>query len=143
MTVYRERLWAPWTLYLATALVIPASLLVFLPINVTVGVIVAIGMYAAAVALLIVLAPVVEVTDTEFRAGRARLPRSAVGDVTGFVGAAATTQRGPALDARAWILFRGYVRDVVRVQVADAADPTPYWLVSVRHPEKVVEALSA
>ncbi|MFZ7087909.1 DUF3093 domain-containing protein [Curtobacterium sp. RRHDQ10] len=141
MTVYRERLWAPWTLYLATALVIPASLLVFLPINRTVGVVVAIGMYAGAVVLLQLFASVIEVTDTEFRAGRARLPRSVVGEVVGYTGPAATTQRGPSLDARAWVLFRGYVRDVVKVQVVDDQDPTPYWLVSVRHPERVVEAL--
>ncbi|MGN7191339.1 MULTISPECIES: DUF3093 domain-containing protein [unclassified Curtobacterium] len=143
VTVYRERLWAPPALYLATALVIPASLLVFLPISVLAGVLVAIGMYAGVVVLLGVLAPVVEVTDTEFRAGRAHLPRGLVGAVTAYQGAEATTQRGPKLDARAWTLFRGYVRGVVKVEVADPADPTPYWLVSVRHPERVVEALRA
>jgi hypothetical protein len=141
VTVYRERLWAPPILYLATALVIPASLLVFLPINRAVGVGTAIGMYAAALVLLHVLAPVIEVTDTEFRAGRAHLPRTAIGEVNGYDGGAATTQRGPALDARAWTLFRGYVHGVVRVAVADDQDPTPYWLVSVRHPDRVVAAL--
>lgn len=143
MTVYRERLWAPPALYLATALVIPASLLVFLPISVTTGILVAIGMEIGVLVLLWALAPVVEVTDTEFRAGKARLPRSAVGEVAGFTGPAATTQRGPALDARAWTLFRGYVHGVVRVEVRDDADPTPYWLVSVRDPQAVTRALRA
>ncbi|MBT2500981.1 DUF3093 domain-containing protein [Curtobacterium sp. ISL-83] len=141
MTLYRERLWAPPALYLATALVIPASLLVFLPINVLTGVLVAIGMELGVLVLLWVLAPVVEVTDTEFRAGRAHLPRALVGDVSGYDGAEATKQRGPVLDARAWTLFRGYVHGVVRVEVRDDADPTPYWLVSVRHPDRVVAAL--
>ncbi|WIB27785.1 DUF3093 domain-containing protein [Curtobacterium sp. MCSS17_015] len=141
MTVYRERLWAPPALYLATALVIPASLLVFLPISVTAGVVVAIAMELAVLVLLWVLAPVVEVTETEFRAGRAHLPRTAVGEVAGFTGAAATKQRGPELDARAWTLFRGYVSGVVKVEVRDDADPTPYWLVSVRHPDAVTRAL--
>ncbi len=141
MTLYRERLWAPPALYLATALVIPASLLVFLPISVLAGVLVAIGMYAGVVVLLWALAPTIEVTETEFRAGRAHLPRTVVGEVAGFTGPEATTQRGPALDARAWTLFRGYVRGVVRVEVQDPADPTPYWLVSVRNPDAVVAAL--
>jgi hypothetical protein len=143
VSLYRERLWAPPILYLATALVIPASLLVFLPISVLTGVIVAVGMEFAVIVLLHVLAPVVEVTATEFRAGRAHLPRELVGEVSGYEGAAATSQRGPELDARAWTLFRGYVRGVVKVEVRDDADPTPYWLVSVRHPERVVEALRA
>ncbi|MBF4614471.1 DUF3093 domain-containing protein [Curtobacterium sp. VKM Ac-1376] len=141
MTLYRERLWAPPALYLATALVIPATLLVFLPISVLAGVLVAIGMELAVLVLLWALAPTIEVTDTEFRAGKARLPRSLVGAAEAFEGGAATEQRGPALDARAWTLFRGYVRGVVRVEVRDDADPTPYWLVSVRQPTKVVEAL--
>lgn len=93
--------------------------------------------------LLWALAPVIEVTDTEFRAGRAHLPRSVVGEVAGFDGAAATSQRGPELDARAWTLFRGYVHGVVKVEVRDAADPTPYWLVSVRDPEAVTRALTS
>ncbi|MCP1501839.1 hypothetical protein J2Y89_000583 [Curtobacterium herbarum] len=143
MTVYRERLWAPPALYLATALVIPASLLVFLPISATAGVAVAIGMELGVLLLLWALAPVIEVTDTEFRAGRAHLPRSVVGEVAGFDGAAATSQRGPELDARAWTLFRGYVHGVVKVEVRDAADPTPYWLVSVRDPEAVTRALTS
>ena len=43
---YSERLWpAPW-LFVATALVMPASLLVFLPISVVAGVVVAIVLYA-------------------------------------------------------------------------------------------------
>ena len=141
VTVYRERLWAPPALYLATALVIPATLLVFLPISVLAAVLVAIGMEIGVLVLLWVLAPTVEVTDTEFRAGRAHLPRELVGEVAGYEGAEATTQRGPALDARAWTLFRGYVRGVVRVEVRDEADPTPYWLVSVRNPSAVVQAL--
>ncbi|MCJ1715443.1 DUF3093 domain-containing protein [Curtobacterium sp. VKM Ac-2922] len=143
MTLYRERLWAPPSLYLATALVIPASLLVFLPISIVTGIIVAVLMEVAVLVLLWVLAPVVEVTDTEFRAGRAHLPRGLVGRAAAFTGAEATTQRGPKLDARAWTLFRGYVRNVVRVEVRDDADPTPYWLVSVRDPDKVVQALQS
>ena len=46
MTQFRERLWpAPW-LFVATALVIPASFLVFLPINEIAGLVVAFVLYA-------------------------------------------------------------------------------------------------
>lgn len=141
VTNYRERLWAPPLLYIATAMVIPASLLVFLPINQTVGEVVAACMEAGVLVLLWVLAPTIEVTDEEFRAGRARLPREYIGAVSAYTGAEATTQRGPKLDARAWTLFRGYVQGVVRVELTDPEDPTPYWLVSVRHPDRVVAAL--
>ena len=142
VTHYREKLWAaPWV-FISSALVIPASLLVFLPINPTVGVGVAIALYAACVAALIAGSPVIEVTASEFRAGRARLPLEIVGSTTAFRGTDAQLERGQRLDARAWLLIRGWISPVVRVEVLDEKDPAPYWLVSTRRPEAVVDAIA-
>lgn len=142
VTIYRERLWpTPW-LFLSTALVIPASLLVFLPINQTVGVIVAIVLYLGCVGLLLLGSPAVTVTDTEFIAGKARLPIAIVGTVAGFSGMDARNERGPHLDARAWLLIRGWVDPIVKVDVKDADDPTPYWIVSTRRPEAIIDAVA-
>jgi hypothetical protein len=139
---FRERLWpAPW-LFISTALVIPASLLVFLPINPTSGLIVAIVLYAVCVGGLLAGAPTVEVSATELRAGRARLPLSAVAKATAFVGAEAQAERGQRLDARAWLLIRGWISPVVRVELDDADDPTPYWLISTRRPDELAAALA-
>jgi len=142
MTPYRERLWpAPW-LFLATALVIPASLLVFVPIDIVVGAIVAVVLYAGCCAGLLLGAPLIEVTESHFVAGKARLPLSAVGNAEAFVAEEATLERGQRLDARAWLVLRGWIAPVVKVEVTDAQDPTPYWLVSSRHPERIVKALA-
>jgi hypothetical protein len=141
MSLYREKLWpTPW-LFLSTALVIPASLLVFLPINPDVGVVVAITLYAACVGALIVGSPVLEVTETEFRAGRARLPLEIAGSATAHRGSEAQLERGQRLDARAWLLIRGWISPVVKIDVLDDADPAPYWLVSTRQPDAVIEAI--
>ncbi|MCU1440447.1 MAG: hypothetical protein JWP85_1444 [Rhodoglobus sp.] len=141
MTIYRERLWpAPW-LFLATALVIPASLLVFLPINQTAGIVTAIALYAGCVVLLLVAAPSITVTETELVAGKARLPLEAVGQVKHFSRDEAQLERGQRLDARAWLMIRGWIDPVVRVEVLDELDPTPYWLLSTRRPRELAEAL--
>jgi hypothetical protein len=141
VTIYRERLWpAPW-LFLATALVIPASLLVFLPINQTAGIVTAIALYAGCVVLLLVAAPSITVTETALVAGKARLPLEAVGQVKGFSRDEARLERGQRLDARAWLMIRGWIDPVVRVEVLDERDPTPYWLLSTRHPRELAEAL--
>jgi hypothetical protein len=138
---YRERLWpAPWV-FISTALVIPASLLVFLPISLFAGVVVAIGLYGAIVAVLLLTTATIELTPTEFRAGKARIPRELLGEATAYEGAEATAQRGPELDARAWLLLRGWVTGVVRVEVTDPGDPTPYWLVSTRRPAELARVL--
>lgn len=143
MTIYREKLWASAWLYLAMALVIPASLLVFLPINVTVGVVVAAALYAGCVGILIASAPTVSVTDRELTAGKARLPLQFVGGVDHFREPEATLERGRNLDARAWLLIRGWIGPVVKIEVTDPEDPTPYWLISSRHPGELAAALAA
>jgi len=141
MSIYRERLLPGPMIFVMTALVIPASLLVFLPINLTLGVACATVLYAACVILLIVSSPWIEVTDAALLAGRARLPLPNVGDAVGFSGSEATQQRGPKLDARAWLVIRGWISPVVKVDVLDDGDPTPYWLVSTRHPNDLIAAL--
>jgi hypothetical protein len=142
MTFYRERLLpGPW-IFLMWALLIPATLLVFLPINTTVGVIAAVVLYTAAVIVLLATSPMVVVTSTELIAGRARLPLDAVGAVTGYRGKDATIQRGPALDARAWLVIRGWIDPIVKIAVEDENDPAPYWIVSTRNPAGIAEAVA-
>ncbi len=141
MTPYREKLWpAPW-LFISTALVIPASLLVFLPINQTVGVVVALVLYLGCVVLLILASPVITLSEHELVAGRARVPLGVLGEATAHHGEDARLERGPKLDARAWLLVRGWIDPVVRIALHDPTDPTPYWLVSSRRPEAIVAAL--
>lgn len=140
-TRYREHLWpGPW-IFVSTALIIPACLLVFLPINSTVGVIVALAAYALIVIVLVVSTPVVTVSATELVAGRARLPLAVIGAVQGFTKDAAQLERGQHLDARAWLQIRGWIDPVIKVDVDDAADPTPYWLLSTRHPDALIAAI--
>jgi hypothetical protein len=139
---YRERLWPSAWVFLATALVIPASLLVFLPISPVAGVVSAVVLYGAVVVVLLATAPVIEVTDGMLRVGRARIERSYVGAVTAHRGADATAERGVRLDARAYLLLRGWVNPVVRIEITDEADPTPYWLVSTNRPDELAAALT-
>jgi hypothetical protein len=141
MQSYRERLWpSPW-LFVSTALVIPASILVFAPINLVVGVVVAVVLYAGCVLSLLALSPTIEIADGELRAGRAHIPMELVGEPTAFAGDQAFAERGPRLDARAFLVIRGWVRDVVRVPIEDPEDPTPYWLLSSRRPNDIVAAI--
>jgi len=142
MTVYRERLWAaPW-LFVATALVIPASIIVFAPINMIAGIICAIVLYAGCVVALIVGSPTIDLTEDELHAGRARIERRYLGAAEPFDGSEASLQRGRLLDARAWLLIRGWASGVVRVPILDADDPAPYWLLSSKHPNELARALN-
>ncbi|WP_431247625.1 DUF3093 domain-containing protein [Leifsonia xyli] len=141
MDLYRERLWAtPW-LFISTLLVIPAIMLVFAPINLTVGVVLAVVVYVAWAVFLITTAPVIRVTKEELIAGHARIPLALVGDATAYRGDEATQERGLRLDARAWLLIRGWIKPVVKIPVLDQDDPAPYWLLSTRNPDQLVRVL--
>jgi hypothetical protein len=71
------------------------------------------------------------------RAGRAVLPMDACGAVTVLSESEFRDLRGPGADARAYLLLRPYVATAVRIDVADSADPTPYWLICTRHPDRL------
>jgi len=83
----------------------------------------------------------VQVVDGELRVGRAVLPLRHVGraDVVERRGKQAAL--GPELDPSAFVLHRGWVGRLVRVEVTDPADPTPYWVFSVRDPDGLISAL--
>jgi hypothetical protein len=85
----------------------------------------------------------VSVRDGWFRAGRAQIPVSLLGTPVALDAPASRRLAGVDADARAYLLLRAYVRRSVQVPVLDPADPAPYWLVSTRHPDRVVEALRA
>lgn len=83
----------------------------------------------------------ITVTDKILQVGRASIEREYVGEVTGYRGDLAFEQRGRKLHGLAYLNLRGWISPVVRIQITDERDRTPYWLTSTRHPEKLVEAL--
>ena len=84
----------------------------------------------------------VQVRDGELRAGPATLPLRHVGRVDVIRGRdAKQVALGPDLDPAAYMLHRAWVKPVVRLEVTDPQDPTPYWVVSVRDPDALVRAL--
>ena len=84
----------------------------------------------------------VEVRAGELHAGAAHIPVDLLGEVEPLDAEATRRTLGVDADARAFLLTRPYLKRSVRVGVADPADPTPYWLVSTRHPTRLADALS-
>jgi hypothetical protein len=84
----------------------------------------------------------VSLHDGVFRAGRASIPATLLADPEPLDRARTRAVAGVEADARAYLLIRPYVPQSVRVRVTDAADPTPYWLVSTRHPTTLAEELA-
>jgi len=140
---YREALRPSIGVYVIVALLIPITILTAAPFSLALGVIIALVVFFGVSIALFATAPRIEVDATTLRAGRATIERKYIASVSAFSGDYARDQRGVKLDARAWTLFRGYIDPVVRVDLNDPNDPTPYWLISTRRPTDLAAALRA
>jgi hypothetical protein len=83
----------------------------------------------------------VKVADGQLQAGEARLPLRFVGRVDVVARADKQQALGPDLDPTAHLVHRAWVGPVVRIEVTDPDDSTPYWIVSTRDPNGLVAAL--
>lgn len=85
----------------------------------------------------------VGVLDGELRVDDARLAVRYVSQVGVLDVAAKRAALGPDADPYAFVVQRPWVSRAVLVVLDDPADPTPYWVVSARRPERVAAALLA
>ncbi len=146
---YRERLWVPWWWWppafgLAVLLAFEINLGVsalpqWLPYAV---------LFSAAAATLLWLGRVeIRVTQgtdgdaVELWAGPAHLPVTVIARSAEIPRSAKSAALGRQLDPAAYVLHRAWVGPLVLLVLDDPDDPTPYWLVSCRHPERVLSAL--
>ncbi|WP_245777760.1 DUF3093 domain-containing protein [Lentzea xinjiangensis] len=144
-TTYRERLyvtWWIWPLPLLAAALLAAEVHMGFPgvrswlpyavlLPLTVALIVRMG------------STKVEVTGGELRAGEARIPLELLGEVEIIAPEDRRKAMGPHLDPAAFVVHRGWVKPLVRVRVTDPQDPTPYWVISTRHPEELAAAIKS
>jgi DUF3093 family protein len=82
-----------------------------------------------------------EVSDAELRVRGAHLPLTYV---TGAIALDEHTLRrivGREGDPAAFVSVRPWIGPGVQVWIDDEDDPTPYWLLSSRHPDQVVRAV--
>ncbi|MCB0933141.1 MAG: DUF3093 domain-containing protein [Mycobacterium sp.] len=145
---YRERLWVPWWWWavgvgLAALFATEINMGVQgLPIWLSYAVLGA----AAAGVLLWLSRTEVRVVDTdgdvELWAGQAHLPATVVSQSAPVPRTAKSAALGRQLDPAAFIVHRAWIGPMALVVLNDPDDPTPYWLVSSRHPERLLSALS-
>jgi hypothetical protein len=146
---YRERLWVPWWWWpigigLSTVMATQVNMGVrdlpnWLPYAmmalVAVGVLLWLGRIEVRV--------VGTVSDVELWAGQAHLPASVITRSAVVPRSAKSAGLGRQLDPAAFVLHRNWIGPMVLVVLNDPDDPTPYWMVSCRYPERVLAALQS
>ena len=96
------------------------------------------------VALMLWLSRIrVAVTDTELQVDDARLPLAVIADVVALDADGKREALGVGAHPLAFVVQRPWIGGAVQVLLDDPADPTPYWLVSTRHPVKLAESIAS
>ena len=139
--IYTEKLWPNFWSWVITLFLAGASILIFLPISVLTGVIAFFVVLIILVIALITSTPTIAVTADSLQVGRAHIERKFVGQVAVYHGDAATEQRGIKLNGLAFLCIRGWIKPVVKIEITDPDDKTPYWLTSSRTPDNLAAAL--
>lgn len=142
---YRERLRTPWWWYLAAvgiACLFAAEfhvsgldLTVWIPFGVLIPLSIAIVWWTGHSTL--------EIVGGDLRIRDAHLPLDVV---SGEIALDPTTLRrvvGREGDPAAFVAIRPWIGPGVQLWLDDPDDPTPYWVVSTRHPDRVVTVLRA
>ena len=149
---YRERLWVPWWWWpLALALAALIAVEVNLGVRALPDWLPYATLFTVAAGVLLWLGRVeIRVTadsavpgGVELWAGEAHLPLKVITRSAEIARSAKSAALGRQLDPAAYVLHRAWVGPMVLVVLDDPDDPTPYWLVSCRHPERVLSALSS
>jgi Protein of unknown function (DUF3093) len=147
---YRERLWVPWWWWpLGFGLAALIAFEVNMGITALPDWLPYATLFTVAGATLLWMGRVeIRVTGgvpgqagVELWAGDAHLPLTVIARSAEIARTAKSAALGRQLDPAAFVLHRGWVGPMVLVVLDDPDDPTPYWLVSCRHPQRVLSAL--
>ncbi|MGA3525312.1 DUF3093 domain-containing protein [Melissospora conviva] len=85
----------------------------------------------------------VAVRDGEFLVDDARLPVRFVADVVALDLEGRREVLSVGAHPLAFVVQRPWIAGAVQIVLDDPADPTPYWVVSTRHPVRLAEAILA
>ena len=140
--VYRERLWPNVYVWLFAILMLGA-------ISVAAGnvygydtaALIFVGCIAFTIVSVLTTTAAVEVRDGKFIAGRAALPIEFVGQIRILDKTQTANARSRDAHPDAYYAIRSWIPQSVIVVVTDESDPHPYWHVSSRNPQALVQAL--
>jgi hypothetical protein len=80
-------------------------------------------------------------SETELWVGAAHLPVGVIARSAEVPRSAKSAALGRQLDPAAYVVHKAWVGPMVLLVLDDPEDPTPYWLVSCRRPDRVLAAL--
>ena len=83
----------------------------------------------------------VRLAGGELQVGPAHVPIRHLGEAEVIQPSAKQRALGPNLDPAAFVLHSAWIGPILRIELVDPQDPTPYWIFSVRRAEELAALL--
>ena len=141
MKIYRERVLPSIGNLTLPLLLFLSVFVVMLPLNIDLALPLAIVFALSLACLMFFSSPIVVVTETELIVKGARIDRKFLGDVSVIPKEQLFEALGKDLNANAWLSIQASVKGLVKIEITDPEDSSPYWMVSTRQPEVLAKTL--
>lgn len=141
MPIFRERVLPSASNLVLPLMLFPSVYAIMLPLAPEFALAAAFVLTILFVGFIILSSPVVLVTSKELKAKNAVISRDKIGEVSVIEPTRKFETLGVELDSRAWLCIQSSVKGLVRLEINDPEDSTPYWLISTRKPEELAKLL--
>lgn len=122
-------------------LILPTLWLTLAPINALVGIVFGIlGTISVAWSMWANSAKIL-VSGSRVQVGKASIEARFIGVCEEVPFATRFAQRVPNLDPNAFLRLQNSQKGLVKMQIVDKNDPTPYWVVSTKRPAQLLAAI--
>ena len=139
---YRERVLPSAASMIPVLLIFPTMYLMLLLISTQAGILLGLSVTVAVLVSIWFAAPVIEISDQTFSVGDAELPIDVISKVTVIEPKDGFAERGVKLSPAAFTRFQVSVKQMVKLEISDEADPTPYWLIATRKPAEIAHIIA-
>ncbi len=140
--LYQERTLPSLGFYAATLFVPVAVFVIALPFSEEVGIVLAVLSLALVLLATWIFSPLISLTADRLTIGKVKIETKYLGKAMSIEGDEVFMERGTLLDSRAYTVFQIGVKQLVKIDINDERDPTPYWLIASRNPEVIAGLLN-
>ena len=140
--LYQERTLPSLGFYAATLFVPVAVFVIALPFSEEVGLVLSALSFSLVLVTTWFFSPLITLTAEHLTIGKVKIETKYLGTAKSIEGDEVFMERGTRLDSRAYTLFQTGVKQLVKIEINDERDPTPYWLIASRNPEVIAGLLN-
>jgi hypothetical protein len=135
--LYHERVTPSWFAFLPLLAIFPTFWLAFAPISLVAGISSGAIVTVLVAFLMVRLSPIITVQRGRLSVSGASVDTEYLGNVEVIPKAEAFAEKGPRLNANAYLALQSSRKGLLKIHLTDSRDTTPYWLVSSRNPGKL------